>query len=80
MGGTATLATDGFPPGSYPGPGGWQFVDQAIVTELVGRRLIMKRTSLAGVIFILFFLGGFSDASAQVKQVEMHIGGYLCGN
>jgi hypothetical protein len=40
----------------------------------------MKRTILGGVVLIGFLLGGFSDTHAQVKQVEMHIGGYLCGN
>lgn len=40
----------------------------------------MKRTILGRLIFIMFLLGSVSDVDAQVKRVEMHIGGYLCGN
>ena len=40
----------------------------------------MKRTILGGLVFIGFLCGGFNGAHAQVKQVEMHIAGYLCGN
>jgi len=29
---------------------------------------------------LVFLFGGASRTQAQVKQVEMHIGGYLCGN
>ena len=29
---------------------------------------------------LVFLFGGASRTPAQVKQVEMHIGGYLCGN
>jgi hypothetical protein len=40
----------------------------------------MKRNNfLAGLSLILLF-GGASSSQAQVKQVEMHIAGYLCGN
>ena len=29
---------------------------------------------------LVFLFGGASRTQAQVKQIEMHIGGYLCGN
>ncbi len=35
------------------------------------------------ILFIAAFvmlLGGATNSFAQVKRVEMHIGGYLCGN
>lgn len=41
----------------------------------------MKRKFiLTFAIFIVLLLGGSWSANAQVKRVEMHIGGYLCGN
>ncbi|HKO99481.1 MAG TPA: hypothetical protein VJU86_20945 [Pyrinomonadaceae bacterium] len=40
----------------------------------------MKRSVLSALFLLAFSLGGLSGAQAQVKQVEMHIGGYLCGN
>lgn len=30
--------------------------------------------------FAALLLGGNWSANAQVKRVQMHIGGYLCGN
>jgi hypothetical protein len=33
---------------------------------------------LASLSLVLF--GSISNSQAQVKQVEMHIAGYLCGN
>lgn len=30
--------------------------------------------------FAVLLFGGRLSANAQVKRVEMHIGGYLCGN
>jgi hypothetical protein len=29
---------------------------------------------------LVIFLGSVSSSQAQVKQIEMHIAGYLCGN
>ena len=29
---------------------------------------------------LLFLLGSAVSSAAQVKHVQMHIGGYLCGN
>ena len=31
-------------------------------------------------VFAVMIFGGGLSADAQVKRVEMHIGGYLCGN
>ena len=40
----------------------------------------MKRT-VVRVLLGLVLLGGIAtNSSAQVKRVEMHIAGYLCGN
>lgn len=38
-----------------------------------------RRIVLASLGFVLFF-GHVLSSQAQVKQVEMHIAGYLCGN
>jgi hypothetical protein len=40
----------------------------------------MKRLILGSVFSMAFLLAASTGAYAQVKQVEMHIGGYLCGN
>ena len=40
----------------------------------------MKRNILLATIALVFLLGNFGNSRAQVKQVEMHIAGYLCGN
>ena len=39
----------------------------------------MRRTFLAVVGLVLLF-GSAASSSAQVKRVQMHIAGYLCGN
>ncbi|MDX6289942.1 MAG: hypothetical protein QOH42_1741 [Blastocatellia bacterium] len=39
----------------------------------------MRRTFLAVVGLVLLF-GSAGSSSAQVKRVQMHIAGYLCGN
>jgi hypothetical protein len=39
------------------------------------------KTDFRFVLFaLMFLLGGAGNANAQVKQVQMHIAGYLCGN
>jgi hypothetical protein len=43
------------------------------------RRTRMKRDFRFVLIAVMFLLGGVG-ANAQVKQVQMHIAGYLCGN
>jgi outer membrane lipoprotein-sorting protein len=40
----------------------------------------MKRTVFLATVTLLVFLGCATSAAAQVKQVQMHIAGYLCGN
>ena len=40
----------------------------------------MKRNTLLATIALVFFFGNVGDSKAQVKQVEMRIAGYLCGN
>lgn len=39
-----------------------------------------KRFILMFAVFAVMIFGGNLSADAQVKRVEMHIGGYLCGN
>ena len=40
----------------------------------------MKRNILLALLALGFLFGSGSSSQAQVKQVEMHIAGYLCGN
>jgi len=40
-------------------------------------KIDIRTTALLGLILLF---GGASSAGAQVKQVQMHIAGYLCGN
>jgi len=40
----------------------------------------MRRNIFLGLLGLVLFLGSANSSSAQVKQVEMHIAGYLCGN
>ena len=42
-------------------------------------RRLQKKARLLILGLILVF-GGASRSDAQVKRVQMHIGGYLCGN
>ena len=44
---------------------------------------MMRRTSrytFAAMLFLILVIVGAVSATAQVKRVQMHIGGYLCGN
>jgi hypothetical protein len=43
------------------------------------KRNIFTRTFIA-TLGLIFLFGGASSSRAQVKQIEMHIAGYLCGN
>ena len=43
------------------------------------RRNILRSTFIATLGLVVLF-GSLSSSQAQVKQVEMHIAGYLCGN
>jgi hypothetical protein len=40
----------------------------------------MKRKFILIFAFAVLLFGSGLSANAQVKRVEMHIGGYLCGN
>ena len=40
----------------------------------------MKRNTFLLSLGLVFLFGSASRSQAQVKQVEMHIAGYLCGN
>ena len=40
----------------------------------------MKNKTILILLGLVFVFGGASRAGAQVKQVRMHIAGYLCGN
>jgi hypothetical protein len=36
--------------------------------------------TFAVVLFLILFSGSAASSLAQVKRVQMHIAGYLCGN
>ncbi len=40
----------------------------------------MKMKIILAVAGLLILFGNALSSNAQVKRVEMHIGGYLCGN
>ena len=40
----------------------------------------MRLNILLASLGLVFVLGSVGSSQAQVKQVEMHIDGYLCGN
>jgi hypothetical protein len=44
----------------------------------------MRRNTFANISIVVFGLvllfGSAASSAAQVKRVQMHIGGYLCGN
>jgi len=40
----------------------------------------MKRKTLLAMLGIVLLFGTAASTAAQVKQVQMHIAGYLCGN
>ena len=40
----------------------------------------MKRNTLLIVLGLIVLFGSASHSQAQVKSVQMHIAGYLCGN
>jgi len=44
----------------------------------------MKRNNrhyaFTATLVLLLFIGSAASSTAQVKRVQMHIGGYLCGN
>jgi hypothetical protein len=40
----------------------------------------MRRTITLAMLGLVLLFGGAGTSSAEVKRVEMHIAGYLCGN
>jgi hypothetical protein len=40
----------------------------------------MKSRIILAMLCLVWLFGSAATASAQVKQVKMHIAGYLCGN
>jgi hypothetical protein len=40
----------------------------------------MKRNAFFAVLGLVVLFGGAGGSTAQVKRVQMHIAGYLCGN
>ncbi|HXQ38201.1 MAG TPA: hypothetical protein VN843_29620 [Anaerolineales bacterium] len=40
----------------------------------------MKKTTVLFTFGLLFLFGSATHTAAQVKRVQMHIAGYLCGN
>jgi hypothetical protein len=40
----------------------------------------MRRNTLLALLGVVLLFGGATRSGAEVKRVEMHIGGYLCGN
>ena len=43
-------------------------------------KLSISKVTFVVSLGLVFLFGCASRTQAQVKQVEMHIGGYLCGN
>jgi hypothetical protein len=44
------------------------------------RRGKMRRITFIAIVGLVFLFGSAAPLSAQVKRVQMHIAGYLCGN
>jgi hypothetical protein len=40
----------------------------------------MKRNTFLATVGLVLLFGSAASTSAQVKRVQMHIAGYLCGN
>lgn len=40
----------------------------------------MRRKITFALLSLVLLFGGAGSSSAEVKQVQMHIAGYLCGN
>jgi hypothetical protein len=40
----------------------------------------MKRKITLALLGLVLLMGSAASSSAQVKRVQMHIAGYLCGN
>jgi hypothetical protein len=53
---------------------------RATDSEIGGKMKTLVRKLTLLTLGIVFLFGTAGTSSAQVKQVEMHIAGYLCGN
>ncbi|MDX6575831.1 MAG: hypothetical protein QOE96_1784 [Blastocatellia bacterium] len=42
--------------------------------------LVLRPSLTVGLLTLAILFGGAASSSAQVKRVQMHIAGYLCGN
>jgi hypothetical protein len=40
----------------------------------------MKRQTILALLSLVLLFGSVGTASAEVRRVQMHIAGYLCGN
>ncbi len=40
----------------------------------------MRRNTAIAIFSLVLLFGGAVSSAAQVKRVQMHIAGYLCGN
>ncbi|HXT63228.1 MAG TPA: hypothetical protein VN696_09350 [Pyrinomonadaceae bacterium] len=40
----------------------------------------MKKTTVLKIFSLVLLFGSAANSTAQVKRVQMHIAGYLCGN
>lgn len=40
----------------------------------------MRRNITLALLGVVLLFGSATRSSAEVKRVEMHVGGYLCGN
>jgi hypothetical protein len=40
----------------------------------------MRRNTFIALFGLVLLFGNAASSAAQVKRVQMHIGGYLCGN
>ncbi len=40
----------------------------------------MKRFTLSALVGLALLFGGAATSRAEVRRVQMHIAGYLCGN
>ncbi len=49
------------------------------LTLILGKKKMLRNIALAALGLVLLF-GGASSSVAEVKRVQMHIAGYLCGN
>lgn len=41
---------------------------------------MMRRNTLLALLSLVLLFGSVTSSRAEVKRIEMHIAGYLCGN